>query len=331
MRKLNLFLTTVVFATIVHAQNNVAVNNDASSPDASAMLDVKSTNKGILIPRVTIAQKNAISNPAKGLLVMQHDVFDTTQDGLYINLGIPAAPNWKRINQDAPNESFRSYYNGSSGSAPQFFFVSAGVSRIYIEVVSSGGGSGGNYVPAFPYSGGGGGGGGCSVRGYIDVKGGDVLSISIGGRGINGTNSSTAGVPASDGTNGGDVIITKNSATVLQLSGGRGGKGASSSGVGNGGLGGDYVSATSDIHFFLLQQGTTGTNGYPGPAGTIANTNNVAGEGGVSLPGLVNSFGLFQHVSFYGQGAAIGSYEPFYGHGGGGGQLSFWGYVNLTW
>jgi hypothetical protein len=330
MRKLILLTSGVFIALFVHAQN-VAVNNDGSSADVSAMLDIKSTDKGILIPRVTVAQRNAITNPAKGLLVMQHDAFDTTQDGLYINLGVPASPNWKRINQDAPNESFRSYYNGSSGSTPQFFFVSAGVSRIYIEAVSSGGGSGGNYVPAFPYSGGGGGGGGCSVKGYIDVRSGDVLTISIGNRGINGTNSSSVGIAATDGTNAGDIIITKNSVTVLQLSGGHGGKGATSSGVGSGGAGGDYISATGDMHFLLLQQGTTGMNGYPGAASTIANTTNITGEGGVSLPGTVNSLNLFQHLSFYGQGAAVNTYEPFYGHGAGTGQLSFWGYVNLTW
>ncbi len=43
------------------------------SPSASALLDVTSTNKGILIPRMTASQKNAISSPTTGLLIFQTD------------------------------------------------------------------------------------------------------------------------------------------------------------------------------------------------------------------------------------------------------------------
>ena len=40
-----------------------------STPDASAMLDVQSTTKGMLPPRLTSAQRDAISNPAEGLII----------------------------------------------------------------------------------------------------------------------------------------------------------------------------------------------------------------------------------------------------------------------
>jgi type IV secretory pathway TrbF-like protein len=52
---------------------NVGINDDGSTPNASAMLDVKSTNKGFLAPRLTETQKNAISSPAIGLLIFQTD------------------------------------------------------------------------------------------------------------------------------------------------------------------------------------------------------------------------------------------------------------------
>ena len=52
---------------------SLSVNTDGTSADSSAILDVKSTSKGVLIPRVTTVQKNAIALPAVGLLVYQTD------------------------------------------------------------------------------------------------------------------------------------------------------------------------------------------------------------------------------------------------------------------
>src|SRR5688572_23272152 len=51
----------------------VAINNDGAAPHTSAILDVKSVNKGLLIPRMTTAQRLAISSPSEGL-----NVFDTS-------------------------------------------------------------------------------------------------------------------------------------------------------------------------------------------------------------------------------------------------------------
>ena len=65
----------------------VAINNDGSSPNASAQLDVKSTTKGILVPRMTAAQRGNIFSPAAGLLVYQTD----TPAGYYFFNGT----NWK--------------------------------------------------------------------------------------------------------------------------------------------------------------------------------------------------------------------------------------------
>lgn len=67
-----LFGIAALFAISSKAQN-VAINNDGSQPASSAMLDIKSTSKGLLIPRMTGAQKTAISSPATSLLVYQTD------------------------------------------------------------------------------------------------------------------------------------------------------------------------------------------------------------------------------------------------------------------
>ncbi|MDB5275619.1 MAG: tail fiber protein [Ferruginibacter sp.] len=72
----------------VQAQN-MAVNADGSTPDASAMVDIASTTKGFLLPRMTTTQQNAIPLPATGLLV-----FNTTDNGFKVNTGTPAAPVW---------------------------------------------------------------------------------------------------------------------------------------------------------------------------------------------------------------------------------------------
>ena len=75
MKHLNLLFTTFLtlcFPLLLSAQG-VAVNADNSPPNNSAMLDVKSTTKGMLIPRMTTAQRGLIGSPATGLLVFDND------------------------------------------------------------------------------------------------------------------------------------------------------------------------------------------------------------------------------------------------------------------
>ncbi|MEI6750760.1 MAG: FISUMP domain-containing protein [Bacteroidota bacterium] len=64
-----LFFTASMFAQT----GSVGINNDGSSPAASAMLDVSSTAKGFLPPRMTTAQRNAISSPVAGLVIYNTD------------------------------------------------------------------------------------------------------------------------------------------------------------------------------------------------------------------------------------------------------------------
>ena len=52
---------------------SVGINSDNSFPNGSAMLDVKSTTKGFLAPRMTATQLGNIPTPATGLLVFQTD------------------------------------------------------------------------------------------------------------------------------------------------------------------------------------------------------------------------------------------------------------------
>ncbi|WP_396147337.1 hypothetical protein [Flavobacterium sp.] len=81
------FLTAFLFLTMGTAFAQTGVGT--TSPDASAVLDVSSTTKGLLLPRLTAIQRNAIINPAKGLII-----FNTTANELQTNTGTPSSPVW---------------------------------------------------------------------------------------------------------------------------------------------------------------------------------------------------------------------------------------------
>lgn len=51
----------------------VGINTDGSDPNTSAILDLKSTDKGLLIPRMTATQRDNISSPVTGLMVYVTD------------------------------------------------------------------------------------------------------------------------------------------------------------------------------------------------------------------------------------------------------------------
>ena len=88
----------------------VAINLDGTPPNGSAMLDIQSTAKGLLAPRLTTVQRNAISNPATGLTIFQTDGIP----GLYYNSGTPAFPAWALVGSNAgqwQNTGSNIYYN----------------------------------------------------------------------------------------------------------------------------------------------------------------------------------------------------------------------------
>ena len=59
----------VISIYLINLVSYAQVGLGTPTPHASAALDLTSTNKGVLIPRMTDAQKNAIASPAAGLLV----------------------------------------------------------------------------------------------------------------------------------------------------------------------------------------------------------------------------------------------------------------------
>ena len=68
MKKIILLFAILFNISFVFAQS-LAVNTDGSTANSSAMLDVKSTVKGLLPPRMDSTQRNAIALPAAGLVI----------------------------------------------------------------------------------------------------------------------------------------------------------------------------------------------------------------------------------------------------------------------
>lgn len=69
MNKLFFFFTFIIIAAAANAQVGIGTN----TPSSSAALDITSTDRGLLIPRMTQVQKLAIASPATGLLIYQTD------------------------------------------------------------------------------------------------------------------------------------------------------------------------------------------------------------------------------------------------------------------
>jgi hypothetical protein len=85
-----IILLTVLLATTLSVSAQISISTDGSSPDPSSMLDVKSTDKGMLVPRLTLNQIQSISNPAIGL-----QVFCITDGKMYFFVG--TANQWKEV------------------------------------------------------------------------------------------------------------------------------------------------------------------------------------------------------------------------------------------
>ena len=61
----------LIFGFLLSNGQNIGIGTN--NPQPSAALDITDTTKGILIPRLTIAQRNNIQNPSEGLMIYQTD------------------------------------------------------------------------------------------------------------------------------------------------------------------------------------------------------------------------------------------------------------------
>lgn len=100
MKKFNLLV--VLFILLFTTQVRAQIGINTTEPDGSAALDIVSSDKGILIPRMTTVQKIAIPSPASGLLV-----YDTDLKCISQNEGTPDSPSWVCLSgKDTQSSSF---------------------------------------------------------------------------------------------------------------------------------------------------------------------------------------------------------------------------------
>jgi hypothetical protein len=115
MKKSYLFAGLVLLAASPgFAQTKIGA---PGAPDGSAMLEVTSgtaNNKGLLLPRMTLTQRNAIPTPATGLMI-----YNTTSNQVQVNTGTPTVPVW--VIATATNSGWD--LAGNSGTNPATNFI----------------------------------------------------------------------------------------------------------------------------------------------------------------------------------------------------------------
>ncbi|MBI3883463.1 MAG: hypothetical protein HY305_04405 [Sphingobacteriales bacterium] len=310
-----LALTILISTTFGQAQN-VALNNDGSLPDSSAMFDIKSNSKGVLVPRMTYTERSNLQRPAAGLLVYQTEEKTTAPAGFYYNAGTADEPAWKRI---AGGDVKRRYTVVVAG--PTNITVPAGITRVYFEAVSGGGGRGGSYFNGSTYYFGGTGAGGGYGSGYLNVTPGQVLTVTVGMGGTNGTDGTTP----TNGSYGGNTTINIGATIGITIGGGPAGFAATSTAGGAGGTGGGSIGSGPVTVF---DKSFIGIYGNAGNAMSSSAAENYGASGFAPIIGEYNYL-MSQNVKLAGNTPYV-FICPGYGKGGGA-TNAIQGYVTLSY
>lgn len=78
MSRFTVYAICILFLAFINQSTHSQVGIGTTTPNASSILDITSTTQGVLTPRMTTAQRTAISSPADGLLV-----YDTDEGAFY--------------------------------------------------------------------------------------------------------------------------------------------------------------------------------------------------------------------------------------------------------
>ncbi|MCC6599293.1 MAG: hypothetical protein IT223_01305 [Crocinitomicaceae bacterium] len=87
-----LFLLILSSGIVAIASSQVGISETGTVPDPNAILDISSTTKGFLPPRMTTAQRDQIPNPPNGL-----QIFNTDCNAINYNAGSSDVPEWVSV------------------------------------------------------------------------------------------------------------------------------------------------------------------------------------------------------------------------------------------
>ena len=105
-----LIISSIMLINVQIYAQNVGIGTNTFTPDNSALLELQSTNSGLLIPRVPLTSATdatTISSPATSLMVYNTNTNGTAPNnvypGYYYNQGTTTAPKWVRLETNTDN------------------------------------------------------------------------------------------------------------------------------------------------------------------------------------------------------------------------------------
>ena len=293
MKKLFSLLFFFSFQLIFTQSEAQNVGIGTITPNPNAILDIRSSNKGILFPALTTAQRDAILNPPDGLHIYnKDDRCLNNYDSLYNTWNCYCEYDsckviFIRISQNASNINFNSLYASKFPQSRKFtVLIDQGV------IISNG-----INFTTLPTS--------TTYKIRIVTRGGIYGVGGLGGNGASGQVGAPCTLPAQNGFAGGPAILTLASFVQLTIDnygiigggggggggggrnqlgqyGGGGGGGAGSAGGGGGAGGGvtEFTLNTCSIFPPVAQFGATSTISAGGAGGAGANGGSDGGTGG---------------------------------------------------
>ena len=122
MQKFILLLCAVFFFATSNSQN-IGINATGALPDAKAMLDINSTTSGLLIPRMTTVQRDAITSPPNGL-----QVYNTTTK----TVDVYRNSQWEAVTFTNPNSNLVYVYSLADLPTPSGSAITLDATKMYV-------------------------------------------------------------------------------------------------------------------------------------------------------------------------------------------------------
>lgn len=253
------------------AQNNVGIGT--TTPNASSILEMQATDKGVLVPRMTTAQRNAIVSPANSLLV-----YDTDFDCYFYYI--------------AATTTWTSLCNSGSGTAGATGPTGANGTNGIDGATGATGAAGTNGIDGATGPTGAGVAGATGATGATGLVGPTgVGSGSPGATGTTGATGSTgiAGTTGATGNNGATGANGSTGATgsngATGVAGATGSNGATGATGTNGATGATGTNGATGATGVAGATGATGTNGSTGATGVAGATGTAGATGATGATG----------------------------------------------